>query len=52
MSEIELNINEQISELKSFIYNNKELEKLEATLFTMKLLDSSKQPFDFENYFN
>jgi hypothetical protein len=26
--------------------------KIEATLFTMKLLDSSKEPFDFENYFN
>lgn len=26
--------------------------KIEATLFTMKLIDSSKEPFDFENYFN
>jgi hypothetical protein len=26
--------------------------KIEATLFRMKLLDSSKEPFDFENYFN
>ena len=26
--------------------------KIEATLFAMKLLDSSKEPFDFENYFN
>lgn len=26
--------------------------KIEATLFTMRLIDSSKQPFDFESYFN
>jgi hypothetical protein len=26
--------------------------KIEATLFTMRLLDSSKEPFDFESYFN
>lgn len=26
--------------------------KIEATLFTMKLLDSSKEPFDFEKRFN
>lgn len=25
--------------------------KIEATLFTMRLIDSSKQPFDFESYF-
>lgn len=26
--------------------------KINATLFTVKLLESSKQPFDFNNYFN
>jgi hypothetical protein len=40
MSEIELNINEQISELKSFIYNNKELEKLEAIVDKFNIFSS------------